>query len=64
MKNLDSNKVHSCDNISIKMIQVFSESIALPLKLLFEITSKEKISGHMEISKCSFCSQRKKKKNY
>ena len=30
IKNLDSNKAHACDNISIKMIQICGESIALP----------------------------------
>ena len=42
IKNLDSNKAHGCDNISIKIIQICGESIALPLKLLFETALKEK----------------------
>ena len=42
IKNLDSNKAHGCDNISIKIIQICDESIALPLKLLFERALKEK----------------------
>ena len=42
IKKLDSNKAHGCDNISIKMIQICGESIALPLKLLFETALKEK----------------------
>ena len=42
IKNIDSNKAHGCDNISIKMIQICGESIALPLKLLFETALKEK----------------------
>ena len=42
IKNLDSNKAHGCDNISIKMIQICGESIAFPLKLLFETALKEK----------------------
>ena len=42
IKNLDSNKAYGCDNISIKMIQICGESIALPLKLLFETALKEK----------------------
>ena len=41
IKNIDSNKAHGCDNISIKMIQICGESIALPLKLLFETGLKE-----------------------
>ena len=55
MKILDLNKAHGCDNISRKMIQIFGESVSLPLKLQFEIASKEKISRLMAISKCSFC---------
>ena len=42
IKYLDSNKAHGFDNISIKMIQICGESIALPLKLLFERALKEK----------------------
>ena len=42
IKNIDLNKAHGCDNISIKMIQICGESIALPLKLLFETALKEK----------------------
>ena len=30
IKNIDLNKAHGCDNISIKMIQICGESIALP----------------------------------
>ena len=41
IKNLDSNKAHGCDNISTKAIQICGESIALPLKLLFETGLKE-----------------------
>ena len=36
IKNLDSNEAHGCDYISINMIQICDESIALPLKLQFE----------------------------
>ena len=42
IKNLDSNKAYGCDNISIKMIQICVESIAFPIKLLFETALKEK----------------------
>ena len=42
IKNLDSNKAHTCGNISKKMIQICGGSIALPLKLLFETALKEK----------------------
>ena len=64
MKILDLNRAHGCGNISRKMIQIFGESVALPLKLQFDIASKEKISRLMEISKCSFCLQKQKKANY
>ena len=42
IKKLDSNKAHGWDNISIKVIQICDESIALSLKLLFKTTLKEK----------------------
>ena len=42
MENLELNKANGCDNISIKVIQIYGESIALPLKLLFETALKEK----------------------
>ena len=42
IKNLDSNKAHGCDIISVKMIQICGESIALALKLLFETALKKK----------------------
>ena len=42
IKNLDSNKAHGCENISIKMIQISGELIALLFKLLFETTLKKK----------------------
>ena len=34
--SLDSNKAHGCDNISIRMVKICGESLALPLKLIFE----------------------------
>ena len=42
IKSLASNKAHGSDNISIKVIYIYSESIALPPKLLFETVLKEK----------------------
>ena len=36
MKSLDPNKSHGWDNISIKMIKMCGESLALPLKMIFE----------------------------
>ena len=42
IKYIDSNKVHGCGKIPIKMIQICGESIALPLKLLSETALKEK----------------------
>ena len=41
-KNLNSNKADGCDNISIKVIQIYGESIALSPKLLFKTALKEK----------------------
>ena len=43
IKNLNPNKAHGHDNISIKMIQICGESIIHPLKLLFESAIR---SGH------------------
>ena len=36
IKTLDLNKAHDCDNISIKMIKICSQSLILPLKIIFE----------------------------
>ena len=36
IKTLDPNKAHGCDNISIKMIKICSQSLILPLKIIFE----------------------------
>ena len=43
IKDLNPNKAHGHDNISIKMIQMCGNSIIAPLKLLFESAIK---SGH------------------
>ena len=43
IKNLNPNKAHGHDNISIKMIQICGDSIISPLKLLFESAIR---SGH------------------
>ena len=40
-KTLDPNKAHGCDNISIKMIKIDSQSIILPLKTIFEHSLKK-----------------------
>ena len=37
---LDPNKAHGCDNISIKMIKNCSQSLTLPLKIIFEHSIK------------------------
>ena len=42
IKNLDLNKAHCFDNISIKMVQICGKSIGLLLKLLFETALKGK----------------------
>ena len=36
IKSLDPNKSHGWDNISIKMMKMCGESLALPLKMIFE----------------------------
>ena len=36
IKSVDPNKSHGWDNISIKMIKMCGESLALPLKMIFE----------------------------
>ena len=35
-KSLDPNESHGWDNISIKMTKMCGESLALPLKMIFE----------------------------
>ena len=40
-KTLDLNKAHGCDNISIKMIKICSQSLTLPLKIIFEHSIKK-----------------------
>ena len=32
----DPNKAYGCDNIAIKMIKICSQSLILPLKIIFE----------------------------
>ena len=41
IKNLDPAKAHGCDNTSIKMIKTCSESLPVPLKIIFEQSLKE-----------------------
>ena len=36
IKNLDSNKVHGHDNISIRMLKICSGSICVPLEVIFK----------------------------
>ena len=38
---LDPNKAHGCDNIYIKMIKIYSQSLTLPLKIIFEHSIKK-----------------------
>ena len=35
-KTLDPSKVHGCDNLSMKMMKICSQSLILPLKTIFE----------------------------
>ena len=55
IKTLDAEKAYGWDNISIKMIQICGDPIALPLMLLFETELKEKNFRHMEKSKSGSC---------
>ena len=41
IKTLDPNKAHGCDNISIKMIKICSQSLTLPLKVIFKHSIKK-----------------------
>ena len=41
IKTLDPNKAHGCDNISIKMIKICSQSLTLPLKIILEHSIKK-----------------------
>ena len=41
VKSLDSIKAHVCDNLSIRMIKMCSESITLPLKIIFQESIKK-----------------------
>ena len=41
IKNLNANKAHGWDDISIRMIQLCGKSIALPLKLPFKTILEE-----------------------
>ena len=42
IKNLNANKAHGWDDISIRMIQLCGKSIALPIKLLFKTVFEER----------------------
>ena len=41
MKNLNVNKAHGLDNISIQMIKLCCKSIVLQLKLIFQSISSD-----------------------
>ena len=41
INSLDSSKSHGCDNISIKMIKICSESVTIPLKIISEGSLKK-----------------------
>ena len=40
IKDLNPNKVHGHDNISIKMVQICGDTIKPPLKIIFELAIK------------------------
>ena len=41
IKSLDCTKAHGYDNLSIRMIKIYSESITLPLKIIFQESMKK-----------------------
>ena len=41
IKTLDCSKAHGCDNIFIKMTKICSQSLILPLKIIFEHSLKK-----------------------
>ena len=43
MKSLDSSKSHGYDNISMKVIKICSQSVTIPLKVIFEESLKKGI---------------------
>ena len=43
IKSLDSSKSHGYDNTSIKFIKVCSESVSIPLNIIFEESLKKEI---------------------
>ena len=45
IKTLDAEKAYDWDNISIKMIQICGDPIALPVMLLFNDIEREKVSN-------------------
>ena len=61
IKKLDRAKTHGCDNISIKMIKICSESLTVPLKIIFEQSLKEGRFGKiLEKSKCRSATQKRR----
>ena len=48
IKSLDWSKSHGYNIISIKMIKICSESVTIPLKIIFEESSKKEHSRNME----------------
>ena len=44
INSLNSSKAHGYDNISIKIIKIYNESVTIPLKIIFEESLKKGIS--------------------
>ena len=63
MKTLDAKKAHGWDNISIKMMQICCDPIALSLMLVFETTLKEKRLSDIQI-KANVVPVHKKRRKY
>ena len=45
IKNLNADKAHGWDNISIRMVQLCGKGIFLPLQLLFKLMLEKEMTG-------------------
>ena len=58
IQNLDSNKAHGHDNLSIRMLKICGDSVCLPLEMIFKQTLLTGVSFCME--KRKYCSHSQK----
>ena len=59
IKNLDPNKAHGHDMISLQMLKLCCESVLPPLELIFKSCLKWYLSLRIEKSKCSSGAQKR-----